>query len=54
MSIGQYLAIAALNRAIDPQSKRAIWEWFSQTALLRHFDRRAQHGIPGFNGAAVG
>jgi transposase len=37
MSIGQYLAIAVLNRAIDPHSKRAIWQWFSQTALLRHF-----------------
>ena len=37
MSIGQYLAIAALNRAIEPQSKRALWQWFSQTTLLRHF-----------------
>jgi transposase len=36
MSIGQYVAIAALNRAIDPQSKRAMWQWFSQTVLLRH------------------
>lgn len=35
LSIGQYLAIAAINRAISPCSKRSIWEWFSQTALLR-------------------
>lgn len=35
MSIGQYLAIATLNRAIDPQSKRAMWPWFSRTVLLR-------------------
>lgn len=35
LSVGQYLAIAALNRAISPCSKRSMWEWFSQTALLR-------------------
>lgn len=35
LSIGQYLAIAAINRAISPCSKRSMWEWFSQTALLR-------------------
>jgi transposase len=35
MSIGQYLAIATLNRAIDPQSKNAMWPWFSRTVLLR-------------------
>jgi len=37
LSIGQYLTIAAINRAILPNSKRSMWEWFSQTALLRHF-----------------
>ena len=37
LSTGQYLALAALNRAIDPQSKRSLWQWFSQTALLRQF-----------------
>jgi len=37
LSIGEYLAIAAINRAILPNSKRSMWEWFSQTALLRHF-----------------
>jgi hypothetical protein len=36
LSIGQYLAIAAINRAIAPRSKRSMWEWFSQTTLLRH------------------
>lgn len=35
LSVGQYVAIAALNRAISPCSKRSIWEWFSETALLR-------------------
>ena len=37
LSTGEYLAIAALNRAICPQSKRATWNWFSQTTLLRRF-----------------
>ena len=36
LSPGQYLAIAALNRAIRPESKRSIWDWFAQTTLLRH------------------
>ena len=36
LSTGQYLAIAALNRAIGPESKRSMWNWFSQTTLLRH------------------
>jgi transposase len=36
LSVGTYLAIAAINRAISPKSKRSLWEWFSQTVLLRH------------------
>ncbi len=35
LSIGQYLAIAAINRGVSPCSKRSIWEWFAQTAWLR-------------------
>lgn len=36
LSPGEYLAIAALNRAIRPESKRSMWSWFAQTTLLRH------------------
>src|SRR3972149_8804428 len=36
LTTGDYLSIAALNRAICPESKRSMWEWFSQTVLLRH------------------
>jgi transposase len=36
LSTGQYLAIAAINRAMSPCSKRSMWQWFSQTVLLRH------------------
>lgn len=35
LSTGEYLAIAAINRAIHPSSKRSMWDWFSQTVLLR-------------------
>jgi len=36
MSTGEYLSIAAVNRAMCPNSKRSMWDWFSQTVLLRH------------------
>ena len=35
MSTAEYLAVAAINRAICPSSKRSMWEWFSQTSLMR-------------------
>ena len=37
LTVGQYIAIAALNRAICPTSKMAMWEWFSGTTLRRFF-----------------
>lgn len=37
LSVGEYISIAAINRAMSPNSKRSMWEWFSQTALLRVF-----------------
>jgi len=45
LSIGQYLSIAAINRAILPNSKRSMWEWFSQTALLRHFPHASKTAL---------
>jgi transposase len=42
LSTGAYLAIAALNRAIHPHSKRSLWQWFAQTVLLRHFPDASQ------------
>jgi len=35
MSTGEYLVVAAINRAIQPCSKRSMWEWFSRTVLGR-------------------
>ena len=37
LSVGEYITIAALNRAIRANSKRSMWGWFSQTALMRKF-----------------
>jgi len=45
LSIGGYLAIAAINRAICPNSKRSMWGWFSQTALLRHFPHASKRAL---------
>lgn len=42
LTVGEYIAIAAINRAICPNSKRSIWDWFSQTALLRQFPNAAK------------
>jgi transposase len=36
LTTGQYLAVAAINRAISPCSKRSMWDWFSRTVLQRH------------------
>jgi transposase len=36
LTTGQYLAIAAINRAISPRSKRSMWDWFCRTVLRRH------------------
>ena len=35
MSIGQYIAIAAIHRAYSAVSKQGMWEWFSKTSLAR-------------------
>lgn len=45
LSVGQYLAVAAVNRATEPVSKRAMWEWFSATVLLRHVAAATQEAL---------
>lgn len=39
LSVGNYIAIAAINRAFNAVSKLGMWEWFSQTSLLRLFPK---------------
>jgi len=45
LSVGQYIAIAAINRAIDGGSKMAMWEWFSTTSLLRHLPKASEKAL---------
>jgi len=35
LSVGQYLLLAAINRAVSPTSKARFAEWYAQTALTR-------------------
>ena len=35
LSTGEYIRLAAINRACQPVSKQAMWDWVSQTALPR-------------------
>ncbi len=36
LTVGEYLAVAAVNRAIRPVSKQSMWEWFASTTLRRY------------------
>ena len=35
LSAGTYLALAAINRAVHPVSKRQLWDWLVKTVLVR-------------------
>jgi len=35
LSPGHYLALAAVNRAVEPVSKRGFWDWLNGTVLAR-------------------
>jgi transposase len=45
LSTGEYLNIAAINRAICPHSKRSMWGWFSQTVLLRQVPNASKEAL---------
>ena len=45
LSVGAYLAIAALNRAMHPLSKSAIFDWLTKTTLRRHFPRASRASL---------
>lgn len=40
-SVGQYLLVAAINRALAPTSKTKIADWYQRTALYHQFPFRA-------------
>jgi hypothetical protein len=41
LSIGEYMLIAAINRAVDPTSKNQVAAWFSKTCLDRVIPAKA-------------
>jgi transposase len=45
LSTGEYLALAAVNRAMRPVSKRSFWDWFSETVLLRHVPAASKEAL---------
>ncbi len=45
LSVGQYLAVAAVNRATGPVSKRAMWEWFGSTTLRRRIAEASREAM---------
>jgi transposase len=45
LTTGQYLAIAAINRAISPRSKRSLWDWFKKTVLRRRLPSASQASL---------
>lgn len=45
LSIGEYIALAAVNRAIQPKSKHAFFEWFSNTTLWRYLPEASKTAL---------
>ena len=45
LSTGDYIGVAAVNRAIRPNSKRSLWGWFSQTTLLRYLPNASKEAL---------
>ncbi len=45
LSIGEYIAIAAINRAMHPMSKNCLFEWFSKTILRRQFPKASRTAL---------
>ena len=45
LSTGEYLAVAAVNRSICPNSKRSMWDWFSQTAVLKYIPHASKEAL---------
>jgi transposase len=41
-SVGQYMLLAAINRAVEPKSKRKLASWYEKTVLIRLLPMRQQ------------
>lgn len=45
LNIGEYIAIAAINRAIHPTSKNALFDWFCNTTLPKYFPNASRKAL---------
>jgi transposase len=45
MSLGDYMLLAAINRAVAPSSKRSFWDWFKDTTLIKNFPLATQENL---------
>jgi transposase len=45
LTTGEYISLAAINRGIQAVSKASIWEWFSNTTLIRHFKEASKSSL---------
>jgi len=43
LSVGEYMLLAAINRAVTPRSKRQLWDWYRQTVLWRFLGYKRRH-----------
>ncbi len=43
ISVGEYILLAAINRAVAPRSKQQFWEWYKDTALWRRLGIKRKH-----------
>jgi transposase len=47
LSIGNYMVLAAINRAVEPVSKNTFFEWFNETVLIRSFTKANKNTLSG-------
>ena len=45
MSVGEYIAVTAINRAMEPVSKNSMWDWFNGTSLLRYLPKASADAL---------
>ncbi len=45
LALSFYLLLAAMNRGIEPVSKRSMWSWFQDTVFLRLFPQATKEGL---------
>jgi transposase len=47
LSVGSYMVLAAINRAVQPVSKNTFHDWFSETVLAGSFPQADKHTLSG-------